>query len=175
MTNAVPVKGLKEVLDTLEALPKRLRTSGYRRGLTAAAAVVRDEARLRAPRQSGKLAKAIRSGSPKRRQDGNYAISVRLTGNNHAFLGLFFEYGVAPHMIPKPKKGEAKAPRVVFRIDGKFVSGPISHPGIRPQPFLLPALDAKAAEAVQAFRDRIIEVVQQKTGFDIGATFAEAA
>lgn len=177
----IPVKGLKELDAYLSALPKKLQTGAYRAGLTAAAAVVRDEARVRAPKRTGKMAKAIRSGSPRQNQDGTFSIRVSLDKGEHGFLGLFHEFGVSPHLIAstgkgegrvairKAKDGKGKVAAGVLKIGDDFVSGIISHPGHRAQPFMLPALDAKAKEAVEAFRGRIVAYIEGKTGFNAGA------
>lgn len=182
-----PVKGLKELDAYLSALPKKLETGAYRAGLTAAAAVIRDEAKLRAPKQTGKMARAIRSGSPRKNQDGTFSIRVSLDKGDHGFLGLFHEFGVSPHLIAatgkgegrvairKAKEGKGTIERHVLKIGDDFVSGIISHPGHPAQPFLRPALDAKAKEAVMAFRGRIVAYIEGKTGFNADAAMSEAA
>lgn len=186
MTTA-SVKGLKELDAFLSALPKNLQKGAYRAGLTAAAAVIRDEARLRAPKRTGKMARAIRSGSPRQNQDGTFSIRVSLDKGEHGYLGLFHEYGVRPHLIASTGKGEgrvavrkAKEGRgtvnaKVLKIGDDFVSGIVSHPGHAAQPFMRPALDAKWKEAVEAFRVRIISYIEGKTGFNAGAALDEAA
>lgn len=176
MSRAFPVKGLAELEKFLSVLPQNMQKQAIRQALTAAAKPIRDEARLRAPKQSGKLARAIRTGSPRQNEDGTFSITVRVTGNEHAFLGYFFEYGVRPHLIARKaaKRGPAglKAAvsqgekiKGVMKIGDDFVSGVISHPGFRPQPFLVPALDIRAADAVQAFSGRIRDFIEGKTGF----------
>lgn len=175
------VKGLKEIDAFLSALPKNLQKGAYRAGLTAAAAVIRDEARLRAPKRTGKMARAIRSGSPRQNQDGTFSIRVSLDKGDHGFLGLFHEYGVAPHLIASTGKGEGRvAVRVaksgqlqlqggkVLKIGDNFVSGILSHPGHAAHPFMRPALDAKWKDAVEAFRGRIVSYIEGKTGFNAG-------
>lgn len=177
MSKQFPVTGLRELDAYLSALPKNMQTGAYRAGLTAAAAVVRDEARMRAPRKSGKLAKSIRSGSARRNPDGTFSITVGPRGKEHAFLGLFHEFGVRPHYIARTGKGEGrvavrkakegtgKINARAMKIGDDFVSGIISHPGFIARPFLRPALDIRADEAVQAFAQRIRDYIEGKTGF----------
>lgn len=185
-----PVKGLKDVLDTLSQLGQRVETQAIRSGLTAAAGVVRDEARLRAPRVTGLTAASIRSGSPRKRQDGNFSITVSAKGNRHAFIAYFIEYGVGPHLISARGQGGVtvggqlmparRATRMAFRdglssdvasrslkIGDQFVGPVVTHPGFAPRPFLRPALESKAQEAIAAFRAKIVAVVEKKTGFNI--------
>lgn len=193
--NEFPVKGLNEVLATLGQLGKRIETQAIRSGLTAAAGVVRDEARLRAPRVTGLTAASIRSGSARKRQDGSYSITVSAKGNGHAFIAYFIEYGVGPHLISARGQGGVtvggqlmparRATKMAFRdgltsdvasrslrIGDQFVGPVVHHPGFGPRPFLRPALESKAQEAVQAFRARIVAVVEKKTGFNIEESLA---
>lgn len=171
----IPVSGLKELDRFLSVFPKNMQKAAVRQGLTAAAKPVRDEARLRAPKQTGKMAKAIKTGSPRQNPDGTFSVSIRLDGE-HSFLGLFHEYGVAPHLIARTGKGEGRvAVRKaaagegtiqggVMKIGDDFVSGIISHPGHAARPFMRPALDAKADEAIKAFGDKIRAYMEGKTG-----------
>jgi len=184
MSRAFPVSGLKELDRYLSVLPKNMQKQAYRSALTAAAAPVRDEARLRAPKQTGKMARAIKTGSARQNPDGTFSISIRLDGP-HSFLGLFHEFGVSPHLIARTGKGEGRvAVRKakdgkgtinggVMKIGDDFVSGIITHPGHAAQPFMRPALDAKADEAVQAFAAKIRAYLEGKTGF--AAPLDEAA
>lgn len=184
------VKGLKETLDVLAQLGPRIERQAIRSGLTAAAGVVRDDARARIARKTGLTSRAIRSGSPRQLQNGSYSISVSVSGNKHAFLGLFIEYGVSPHLIKvreedKPtittRRGERKmSMRMInrgfnagsLRIGEQFVGPVVHHPGFAARPFLRPALEAKASEAVEAMRIKIVAVVESKTGFNIPAAIA---
>lgn len=177
------VKGLDETLAVLSAFPQKMERAALRQGMTAAAAVVRDEARLRVPRQSGKLARAIRSGSPRRLADGVYSISVRVSGNDHAFLGLFFEYGVSPHYITAGdgdlsarkltqsvrRAGSSDVADQALVVNGSYVKGAILHPGFAPKPFMRPALDIKAEEAVDALAAKIKAFVENASGFRAAA------
>lgn len=196
MSAAFPVKGLKELDAVLTHLPANLQKGAYRAALTAAASVIRDEARMRAPKQTGLMARSIQTGSARQNSDGSFSVKVRFNGktdrggNNHAFLGLFIEYGVAPHFIKAGDSG--KSARVLtkaskrgdvtgdivtgaMKIGDKFISGSVFHPGIPARPFFRPALEVKAGEAVQAFAERIRAYIEKKTGFDAGAAMADAA
>ncbi len=176
MSKSFPVTGLKDLDAYLSALPKNMQKAAYRSALVAAAAPIRDEARLRAPKESGAMAKAIKTGSARQNPDGTFSVFVRLDGT-HSYLGLFHEYGVKPHLIAATGKGEGrvavkkaaegrgKVKARAMKIGDDFVGGIISHPGHRAQPFMRPALDAKANEAVQAFAGRIRAFLEGKTGF----------
>lgn len=98
MSRDFPVTGLKELDAVLSVLPKKMQKQAYRRALTAAARPIRDEARMRAPKKSGKMAKSIKTGSPRQNQDGTFSVQIRPDGE-HGFLALFHEYGTRPHVI----------------------------------------------------------------------------
>lgn len=178
MSRSFPVKGLAELDRVLSAMPGNLRKNAYAAGLRAGAAVLRDEARARAPKEDGKLAKAIGSSSVRTNDDGTLSIQVRADPKKqHAYLALFAEYGVARHLIArtgakegrvavrKAKEGTGTAQAGVMKIGPDFVSGIIEHPGHAAHPFMRPALDAKAGEAIAAFALRVRAYLEGKTGF----------
>lgn len=179
MTKQFPVSGLKELDAYLSALPANMQKQAYRQALTAAAKPIRDEARLLAPKQSGKMAKSIKTGSPRQNQDGTFSVTIRLAGE-HAFLGLFHEYGVAPHFISAGDSGVSArlltrsarrggvmgdTERQALKIGDNYISGEVFHPGHRAQPFMRPALDTRADDAVKAFAGKIRSYLEGKTGF----------
>lgn len=177
------VKGLEQVNKYLTAFPARFQRNALRAGLTAAARIIRDDARLRAPTKTGQLTKAIVSGNPKPESDGSVTIRVYVDETKpHGFLGWFHEYGVAPHFIRagdtsvslrtinrNAKGADAKEyGDGVLKIGENYISGGVMHPGHAAHPFMRPALDAKANEAIAAFADRIEEYIFDATGFEIG-------
>ena len=183
MTSQFPVKGLKELDAYLSAFPAKMQKQAYRSALVAAAAPIRDEARLLAPKQTGAMAKSIKTGSARQNQDGTFSVSIRLDGP-HSFLGVMHEYGVRPHFIVAGDSGKSaklltRAGRdgidiamrkndeqaEVLVINGNYITGAIQHPGHRAHPFMRPALDAKADEAVKAFAGKIRAFMEGKTGF----------
>lgn len=190
MSRAFPVKGLADLDRYLSALPKNMQRNAYSAGLRAAAAVIRDEAKLRAPKGSGKLARSIKSSSVHLNAGGRMSIRVGPRGKkkaDNAYLGYFHEYGVAPHLIARhvAKRGRAglkaavaeKGSNIggVLKIGERYVSGAITHPGFAAQPFLRPALDIKADEAMKAMAASIRAYLEGKTGFAAPADLDEAA
>ncbi len=178
MSADFPVSGLKELDAFLSALPMKMQKAAYRAALVAAAAPIRDEARVLARKSSGKMARSIKTGSAKQNPDGTFSISIRPAGD-HGYLALFSEYGVLPHLIASTGKGEGRVAvrkaaagegtinAGVMKIGDDFVSGIIHHPGHAAHPFMRPALDAKAEAAVQAFAGRIRDYIEGKTGFAV--------
>ena len=187
MSRDFPVKGLADLDRYLSALPANMQKAAIRQALTAAAAPVRDEARARISKESGLTARSIRTGSPRQNQDGTFSITVRADPKaKHAYIAYFLEHGVRPHQITLMRARGGKAGRnaaareaggakvaKAFRIGDRFVSGVISHPGLHPMPFLVPALDVRAEDAIKAFAGRIRDYLEGKTGF--AAPLDEAA
>lgn len=137
------IKGGKELNALLQQLPVEVETKILRNALGAGANVIRDEARVLVPKKSGALAQAIKSVRGTRNTEGQVVAKVRLKGR-HSFLGLFMEHGVLPHQI------WVRAGKDSLVINGVAIGKKVWHPGIAPRPFMRPALDTKAGEAVQA-------------------------
>lgn len=137
------IKGGKELDKLLQRLPVEVETKILRNGLAAGAAVIRDEARALAPIKSGRLRRAIKTSRNTNKNEGMVIAKVKLD-RRYAFIGRFIEYGVAAHQIfvRDGKKG--------LVIDGVNVGKQVWHPGHAPRPFLRPALDARAGDAVKA-------------------------
>lgn len=178
MSRQFPVKGLAELDRYLSALPKNMETAAVRAGLVAAANPPLEEARRLASGWSGQVSRAIRKGSARKNQDGTFSIRIYVDERKPGgYLGYFGEYGVEPHLIGRTGGGEGrvavrKASEGAGGVEGRamkigddFVSGIISHPGHAAHPFMRPALDTMADEAVEAFATKIRDYLAGKTGF----------
>jgi HK97 gp10 family phage protein len=135
------MKGAAELNKLLQQLPVEVETKILRNGLNAGARVIRDEARSRVHKKSGKLSRAIKTASGTDPAAGVVTAKVKLRGQ-HAFLGIFMEYGVLPHLI---WASQGKGSLV---INGVAIGKRVQHPGHAAFAFMRPALDAKAGEAV---------------------------
>ncbi|EJL21897.1 hypothetical protein [Novosphingobium sp. AP12] len=188
MSRNLPVSGAKQIAATLTALGKRIESQAIRSGLVAAANPPMEEARLRAGTWSAQVAAAITKGSSRKNQDGTYSIRIYVDERKpDGFLGYFAEYGVAPHLIArtgarqgrvairKAAEGKGKVNTGVLKIGDRFVSGIVRHPGHAAHPFMRVSLDMTAEQAIAAFRDKIVGVVERKTGFNLAAAEDEAA
>jgi HK97 gp10 family phage protein len=135
------IKGGKELAALMAQLPIEVETKILRNGLKAGAKIIRDEARALAPKKTGEMAKSIKTFSGKSLVDGQVVVKIKLRGK-HAFLGPFIEHGVLPHLIwVKSKESLA--------IHGVPIGKRVQHPGSAAKPFMRPALDNKAEEAIQ--------------------------
>lgn len=171
----IRLKGGPELLRLLDELPKNLERNVIRGGLRAGAKVIQQQAKANVPVQTGQLKRAIGVGT--RTAGSRISSYVKLRGSG-SYLGLFIEYGVAPHLISvaeadKPVRNTRRGSRKVsigpinkmvkrgsLKIGEHFVGPMVMHPGHAPKPFLRPALDQKAEEAVNAMGAYIAHRVQ---------------
>lgn len=162
--------GARELDRLLQTLPVKIEKNILRSALVAGARVIAKEAKLRAPvgppsdagkqlygGYAGALRDSIRTSS-RIGKDGRVTASVKAGGGTKKGADVFYahivEFGAASHRIrPRAKKS--------LELGGKFVAGTVAHPGIRPQPFMRPAADAKFTEAVAAVKLKIQTRLQQ--------------
>lgn len=144
----VKIKGGPELQAFLSQLPPKLVKNVARGAMRAGAKVIQDEARVLVPQKSGQLRKAIKVSTNV--DAGVVTSKVKLRGK-HSFLGVMVEYGTAAHFISvkKPKKIGKPVKRSLV-IDGHFVGPTVWHPGTARRPFMRPALDTKASQAINA-------------------------
>lgn len=145
------ITGGAELQAALSSLPAKIEKNIMRAAVRAGAAVLRAEARTNAPVATGALKKSIRISS--KAKGGKINVTVKAGGKlaPHAYL---VEYGTRPHQI---KPGEAEA----LSVGGTVVGG-VMHPGSQPKPFMRPAFDAKAQEAIEAVSAKIRERLTQQ-------------
>ena len=110
--------------------------------------IVAEDAKLRAPDKTGELKQSIGT-----RVAGKFAADT-LTGvvSAGAPHALPVEDGTRPHVI-RPKHRRALRFPVIGGPGGFAFAKKVDHPGTAPKPFLEPALDSKADEIVDLFRD----------------------
>lgn len=155
----VQVSGLAELKKALEGLPAKIEGNVMRGALRAGANVFRDAARNAAPEDTGALRKSIRVASRRqKRRTGWVNIDVK-AGNKEAWYANQIEFGTAsfytghgksvgkPYIIrAKNADGEEvslKGKRSALRFGNTFASS-VTHPGIKPQPFMRPTFDSSA-------------------------------
>lgn len=166
------INGGKELHDLLQKLPVEIETKIMRNAMAKGAKVIQAEAKALVPVKTGLLRKAIKTTRDTKR--GQVIAKVKIKGK-HSYLARFIEYGVAPHLIAATGKGEGRVAvrkadegrgtitNGVMKIGDDFVSGIIQHPGHAAKPFLRPALDTKAAEAINVIGQYIAQYVKLGT------------
>jgi HK97 gp10 family phage protein len=150
------ITGGKELEALMQQLPVEVETKILRNGLAAGANIIRDEAKARIHKKSGETAAAIKTSRSTDKAGGQVIAKVSLS-KSRRYIGYFLEYGVAAHRI---WVGGGKGSLV---INGVPIGKQVMHPGFAPMPFLRPALDAKAGEAVQAVANYLTSHVKWGT------------
>lgn len=142
MAEAVKIEGLEELVKALRALPAEVaskRGGPVRLALRAAARVIRDDARVRAPRDTGRMARAIvtvngRTNDPSKEVQ---QVSVRRGRNRKDPKGAYYYL-----MVELGTMGGAK-------------------PDQKPQPFLRPAAAAKRGDAIEEFKRSLAKGIKR--------------
>lgn len=137
------INGGKQLHDLLQQLPVEVETKILREAMGRAANVLRQEAKARVPIETGMLEDTIKSTRDTKK--GLIIAKVKLDGY-YAFVGVFMEYGVLPHVISARRSK-------VLRIKGKSAGKSINHPGHASRPFLRPTLDENGPRVLQIITD----------------------
>ena len=149
----VKVEGLAQLAKALRELPDRVAKNGLRVAVYSGAKVIRDEARLRAP-------KATMSLGPLQPPPGTLKRSVIMKHipelSNLTRQTFFVTVRHGKKYRKQGKKGNLSQDAWYWR----FVEFGSSK--MRARPFLRPALEAKRRAAVQAMKDRLSERVEQE-------------
>ena len=157
MSNEIHVTGLKELAQFLDELPEKMQKNVMRGSLRAGMKVVQEEAKSTSAfaDKTGQLRAGLKIGTKSR--GGTVTASLSAKGA-HGYIARFIEYGVKPHVI-SAKDGGALA----FG-GGMFQS--VKHPGLKPHPFMRPALDSQAQNAVVAAAEYMKDRLATKHGID---------
>lgn len=182
----VKVKGLSDLNKLLQQLPVNVEKNVLRGALRDAAKTIEAEVKARVPVDTGRLRDSVRVSVRVRRgrvtasvyaggQDTRKRIVNNASGRvkvkyDNAYYARFVEFGTAAHYI---KAVTAKA--LILRSNKRASSGfarrwtswvveGVQHPGAKPRPFMRPALDAKAQEAVVSAAKYIRNRLANKNG-----------
>ena len=152
----IHVTGLSELAKFLDELPTKLQNNVMRGSLRAGMKVIQDEAKRTSAfvDRTGQLRAGLKIGTTSR--GGTITASLKAKGK-HGYIARWIEYGTQPHVI------KAKDVRLAFG-GGYFQS--VNHPGIKPSPFMRPALDGQASNAVIATAEYMRERLATKHGLD---------
>jgi len=177
----VNITGLDELFNAFDTLPDKIADNIMRGAMRAAAKPVLEEAKRNVNVQWGTLESSLKIGT--KREKDKVTAKVYAPGFQ-GFKALWLEYGTKAHFLLVPDEQKAtnvsrsrKAGQIVKEstttfnrrfavIGGKIVSGMLKHPGSRPFPFLRPALDSKASDAVMAAALYIQNRMKTKHGLE---------
>jgi HK97 gp10 family phage protein len=166
------VQGLDQLNRNLQALGPELAKKALVDALKAGALPIAQEMQDRAPREE--------DIGPRRKNDKHLADTITIAveknpvgsaaevyvgpGKSKSYLARWIELGVAVHAIAikltrAMRKAGVKAKKVLADGEGDFFGTHINHPGFQPKPFMRPALDARAKDAIEAARVSLVEGV----------------
>jgi len=139
------IKGGAELQAFLDQLPAKMEANIMRSAMRQGANVIRDEIKQNVPVSSGDLRDSIKVSSGSR--NGVVKATVRV-GNRKAWYAHLIEYtGAAAHTISAKGKGMLSF--------GGFFGKSVQHPGMKAKPFIRPALDSRANDAIAAVGDQV--------------------
>jgi HK97 gp10 family phage protein len=157
MSDVVEVKGLKELLQQLDALPVDIERRAIRAAMRASVMQVfaplvkvpigkphKDWQGI--PRPGGDLAKSLRIVSTKSKKTGGPVVRLSV-GSKQAWYAHILERGARPHRI-KPKKSS-------YLFFGGRHHKAVDHPGFHGRYFMRDAFVGHEAEAVEKFRETL--------------------
>ncbi len=137
MANYKNITGGRELQDMLNTLAPKLEKNILRGALRSGAKIVLEEAKNNVPIKSGELRSSLRISTNSKK--GRVTASVK-SGNKKVWYSRLVEFGTAAHTI-SGKNGS-------LNFSGIFAKS-VDHPGARAKPFLRPAIDAKANDAIK--------------------------
>lgn len=161
MSDTVNVKGLSDLQRFLDQLAPKLERNVMRGGMRAGANVILPVAKGAIRRRDGVLADSLKVRTAARGGQVTARIYTRV------FYARFVEYGTRPHWITSRKDGALSIGGVVF-------VKAVNHPGAKPYPYLRPALDTQATQAVVAAGNYIKDRLATKHGLDTADITIEA-
>lgn len=139
------IKGGKELNAVLQKLPVSIEKNILRSALRMGAKEIAEEAQRQVPKDDLDLYESIKISANYDRRKGQVIAKVK-AGNKRVFYAKFVEYGVASHII-KMRDG-------VLSFNG-VAARSVHHSGYSAKPFMRPALDTKADDALRAVARQI--------------------
>jgi HK97 gp10 family phage protein len=179
MADLINVRGLSDLQKLLNTLPAKIEANVMRGALREGAKVVLAEAKANVPVNTGTLKDGLKISTGIKR--GVVTAKIKATGK-HAHLAPWIEFGTRSHAIKVREDDKAlnrklsvkrgKLVRVSMtavnrslRLGGIF-RDVVMHPGTPSRPFMRPALDGRAGEALKAMGEYIKKRLASKHGID---------
>lgn len=159
-SNGVSVKGLKELDDLLKTLPaniqKNVMRGAIRSGLNEVGGIAKEMLAADGHVVTGNLRKSVRVSFKRKSEKFGWMRGHLLAGDKKAWYSHIIEFGSGSYYAGKGSQSK-KAPYEIKPRNRKslFFAGVmkeiIVHPGVKPSPFMRPALDSGASRAIEAF------------------------
>lgn len=155
MADLENIKGLAELEKFMDQLTPKIEANVARGALRAGMAVVKPVAVSNIHQVSGELAKGLKIGT--RRRGALVTANLKATGK-HRSIAHLVEFGTQPHNITAKFGGMLSFLNILRKT--------VMHPGARPHPFMRPALDSQARNAVNATAEYMKTRLATKEGLD---------
>lgn len=153
----IAVQGLAELDALLKSLPARVEANVLRGAVRAGQKVVADRAAALAPQDTGALRRSVRVRTDFRAVRRGFVRADVVAGDKTAWYAHLLEFGTGQH-YKGPGSGSKRAAYTIkpTRREGALYFGgtirkAVTHPGIRPQPFMTPAAEMLAGPGLDAF------------------------
>lgn len=150
------VQGLAELDKLMKSLPTRMEVNILRGAVRAGQKVIEQKAESLVPVRKGELKKSIRVRANARAQRRGFVRADVVAGNSSAWYPGLIEWGTGSHYSgPGNSKRAPYQIKPVTREGALYFGGTIrkavTHPGIRPQPFMRPAAEQLDGPGLDAF------------------------
>jgi HK97 gp10 family phage protein len=156
------VDGLAELKKQLQELPAKIEGNVMRGALTAALKVLRREVLANIPEKTGALKKSVKIRFDRKSLKRGYVNGYLTAGDKQAYYAHMIEFGTASFYTGKGSSVGRPYTIVSKKKGGSLVFGgqsyrSVTHKGIRPRPFMRPAVDGSTNEALKAMGDYIAQ------------------
>lgn len=159
MSGVTTISGLKELDQMMKQLPAKIEKNVLRGALRAGQKVLADAAksylRQNGSIESGELERSIRVRFKRKSEKFGWVRSYVMAGNRDAYYAHMIEFGTGAFYSGNGTKSLRAAYEIVpKKAESLFFGGlfreSIMHPGIRPAPFMRPAVDNYSDAAFNA-------------------------
>lgn len=192
MAQLVQVKGLKELNKFLQELPVKLEQNVLTGALRAAGKVFADQAKANLTANGSVISSELRDSirvSVRRRRG---KVRARIVAQGDKNEAIWVEYGTQAHWISVREDARPgrmtrhglrrisirtinrMAARGSLKIGKNFVGASVSHPGARAKPYMRPALEQRAQDAVVAAAEYMKKRLARKHGINTSGVEIEA-
>ena len=156
MATETRIEGLADLHKLLQELPAKIEGNVMRGALRAGQAVIRDAVKAGVPVDDGELRNSVKIKFRPRSQKFGWVRMHLTAGDRKAWYAHLIEYGTASYYVGqgktvgKPYKIKAKNGRALLLPNGGPPITEVTHPGIKPNPFMRPGFDAAQQPALEA-------------------------
>lgn len=152
------ISGLRELDQMLKQLPAKIEKNVLRGALRAGQNVFANAAksnlRQNGSVDTGELEKSVRIRFKRKSEKFGWVRSYVMAGNTKAYYAHWIEYGTATYYTGSGRT-VGKAYEITPKVAGSLFLGglfreSVIHPGIKPKPFMRPAVDENYDTAINA-------------------------